>query len=90
MEFEWRQELIPREGRDLGFIAQELEEVVPEVVSNNGQRLSVGVSSLNALLVEAIKNLNSKFKDDKSLFFEFMSEFCSEQKNSSLCQKVNL
>jgi hypothetical protein len=41
--------------REIGFIAQELEKVVPEVVRNGGEYKSVNYQILTALLAEAIK-----------------------------------
>jgi len=50
-------------SKDIGFIAQEVEKVVPEVVySTNGKAGSYGLdySSLTALLTEAIKQQDSE------------------------------
>jgi len=46
-------------GNDLrlGFIAQEVQEVVPELVTQNGEYLGVQYKDVPALLVEAIKEL---------------------------------
>ena len=42
-------------GRHIGFIAQEVQEVIPEVVSQNGEYLAMSYSNLTAVLVEAVK-----------------------------------
>ena len=43
-------------GSEVGFIAQEVEEVIPDVVSNNDQGIkSVKYGNMVALLVEALK-----------------------------------
>jgi len=45
------------EGRQIGFIAQELEKVVPEVVMTNGTGYKgVAYQNLTALLTEAVKD----------------------------------
>lgn len=43
----------------LGFIAQEVQEVLPELITNNGDYLGVQYKDVPALLVEAIKELVS-------------------------------
>ena len=42
-------------GRHIGFIAQEVQEVMPEVVRQNGDYLSMSYANLTAVLVEAVK-----------------------------------
>ncbi len=42
-------------GRQIGFIAQEVQEVIPEVVSQNGDYLAMSYANLTAVLVEAVK-----------------------------------
>jgi len=50
-----------RDGvRRLGVIAQEVQEVVPEAVVDNGQYLSVAYGNLVGVLIEAVKELNDK------------------------------
>ena len=44
----------------IGFIAQDLQQVLPNVVYQNEQGLSVSYQNITALLVEAIKQLNNK------------------------------
>lgn len=58
--FDWK-----KDGKhDTGLIAQEVEQVMPEVVHTNedGEK-SVSYPKLVGLLVEAIKELNSKIED---------------------------
>jgi hypothetical protein len=52
-------------GRHAGVIAQEVELILPEVVNTDaitGMK-SVAYGNLNALLIEAIKELSKKVKD---------------------------
>jgi len=49
--------------KKIGFIAQEVEEVVPELVFDNGDIKSVAYSNTVALLVEAVKELTDKVND---------------------------
>jgi hypothetical protein len=60
VSFDWRQEEFPElnfsKGRNLGFIAQEIKEVLPEVVSQDSKGYySVAYSNVVPVLVEAIK-----------------------------------
>jgi len=47
----------------IGFIAQDLQKVLPNVVYENEQGLSVSYQNITALLVEAIKEINNQLKD---------------------------
>ena len=49
--------------KKIGFIAQEVEEVAPELVFDNGEVKSVAYSNTVALLVESIKELTDKVTD---------------------------
>ena len=61
--FEWvkNKEIHSFEGNDIGVIAQEIEEVLPEVTTTreNGYK-AVRYEKIVALLIEAIKELNDK------------------------------
>lgn len=65
VNFNWRTDEFPDKGfrtdRDLGFIAQELKEVVPQVVTlGKDGYYSVDYSRLTPLLVEAVKELEAR------------------------------
>lgn len=50
-----------RDGvRRVGVVAQEVQDVVPEAVVDNGQYLSVAYGNLVGVLIEAIKDLSDK------------------------------
>ena len=49
----------------IGVIAQEVEGVVPELVRNNGDRLSVNYGGLAAVCLAAIQDLNRKIEELK-------------------------
>lgn len=50
--------------REAGIIAQELQVVLPEAVhTGDDEMLSVSPSGVNAILVEAIKELTTQFKE---------------------------
>lgn len=57
--FKWN-----RDGtKGVGFIAQELEEVLPELVLDSGDTKSVAYGNVTAVLVEAIKELRAEVQD---------------------------
>ena len=63
VEFDWeeKQEVHGNSGRDVGVLAQEIEQVLPEVVTtrDNGYK-AVKYEKIIPLLIEAIKDLNDK------------------------------
>ena len=69
-EFDWKQE---DRGHDVGFIAQEVQEVIPELVKevdsigeNDGEKhLTVDYAKLVPVLVESIKELKEEINDIK-------------------------
>ncbi len=63
--YDWRRSDFPgkdfEEGRQIGFIAQEVEKVLPELVKTGGDGYkAVAYSNLVPVLVEAVKTLNAK------------------------------
>jgi hypothetical protein len=54
------------EGHDIGVIAQEVEKILPEVVTtrDNGYK-AVKYEKIVALLIEAIKELSNEVKELK-------------------------
>jgi hypothetical protein len=55
------------EGKhQIGFIAQEVEEIIPELVSEKQGTKSVAYGNITALLVEAIKELKGEIEELKS------------------------
>ena len=68
VNFDWRRDEFPNkhfpEGKQIGFIAQEVEKVLPNIVEtdNEGYK-SVSYQSVIPLLVEAVKELQTTNKD---------------------------
>jgi len=65
--YDWKtgfEEIHSNKGRDVGVIAQELEKVLPEVVTERetGYK-AVNYEKIVPLLIEAIKELSAKIKD---------------------------
>lgn len=71
VEFEWKKDDLPDEiankGKEIGLIAQEVEKVLPQLVStdNKGYK-SVQYSNVVAVLIEAVKELKKENEDLKS------------------------
>ena len=62
--------------KQIGFIAQDVEEIIPELVNtdNSGdQYKSIAYGNVTALLVEAIKELRKEVKDLKDEIRELKS-----------------
>ncbi|MCD4697368.1 MAG: tail fiber domain-containing protein, partial [Bacteroidales bacterium] len=55
VNFEWKNTERYSEGSQMGFIAQEVQEVIPEVVDENDGHYTMQYSPITALLVEAVK-----------------------------------
>ena len=68
VEYEWRTEEFPEkefdEGKEVGVIAQEVETVLPEAVSEDSEGYkSVDYSKLTPLLIEAIKAQQAQIEE---------------------------
>ena len=61
-------------GLRYGFIAQEVQEVVPELVTENGEYLGVQYKDVPALLVEAIKELTAKVTELENTIIELKNK----------------
>ncbi len=55
VNYEWRDPYNYEPGTRIGFIAQEVEQVLPEVVEKESEYYSVQYAPVTALLVEAVK-----------------------------------
>ena len=71
VNFEWQREAYPEmnfnAGKQLGVIAQEVKQIVPEIVAQNEQGYTVDYSRLTALLIEAVKELKAENNSLKEL-----------------------
>jgi cytoskeletal protein CcmA (bactofilin family) len=57
----------PSKKRQTGVIAQEIEQVLPEVIDNNGEYKTVAYPNMVAFLIEAIKDIDNKINIKKNL-----------------------
>ena len=68
VRFDWRRDEFPdrrfEEGRQLGFVAQEIAQVVPEVVSEGGDgALAVDYGKLSSLLAAALQEQQAQIDE---------------------------
>jgi hypothetical protein len=56
VNFEWKDSSALEKGTRIGFIAQEVEPVLPEVVSKSDDAYMMQYGPISALLVEAVKD----------------------------------
>jgi hypothetical protein len=75
--YKWKDES-RSEKRQMGFIAQECEGIIPEVVDNSEESYCMQYAPINALLVEAIKDQQKTINDQESRINKL------EQQNSVL------
>jgi hypothetical protein len=63
-EFDWNDKQSAYKGHDIGVVAQEIEEVLPEVVTTRGDGYkAVKYDKIVPLLIESIKELQKKVED---------------------------
>jgi len=74
VNFEWKDPEKHSPGIQMGFIAQEAENIIPEVVSNNGNKYSMQYAPITALLVEAIKEQQKIIEEQQNILDTFESD----------------
>ncbi|HUC81372.1 MAG TPA: tail fiber domain-containing protein [Flavisolibacter sp.] len=74
VSYNWIDTIKMGSKKEIGFIAQELEKVVPEVVSNGGEYKSVNYPLLTALIVEGMKEQQTEINDLKKEMQELREE----------------
>src|SRR3989344_9271570 len=61
VSFDWKAGLMPNATHQIGFIAEEVESIIPEVIGyHDGQIQSVDYPKLTAVLTRAVQELNTK------------------------------
>ena len=94
MRYSWRKEEYPERNFDdrvqLGFIAQEIEKILPEVVDTDSKGWkSVQYTQIVALLVEAIKDLSKQY-DAKTFKLQNISRKVDELEKASIQQVLKI
>jgi hypothetical protein len=66
--FQWKERSAADDSRHMGFIAQEVEKVAPELVSNDARGYKqVNYANFVAVLTEAVKDLFHKWFNDSQI-----------------------
>lgn len=63
--YEWKEPNSLVKGRQVGFIAQETMNVLPEVVDNSGDYYTIQYAPITAVLVEGMKQQHSQIEELK-------------------------
>jgi len=66
VNYEWKETENHEEGLQMGFIAQEVQEVIPEVVDENNGHYTMQYAPITALLVEAVKEQQKVIEELKT------------------------
>ncbi|NOU18532.1 MAG: tail fiber domain-containing protein [Bacteroidales bacterium] len=66
VKYEWKDKSTFDSRQHIGFIAQEVNEIVPEVVSQINGKFAIDYAPLTAILVEAIKEQQQQIEKQKS------------------------
>jgi trimeric autotransporter adhesin len=83
VSYEWKTDEYPdfglMEGKQIGLVAQDVEQVLPELVSEgkDGYK-AVSYTKLTAVLVEAVKELKSENQSQKKLIEEQRNQFTKQ------------
>ncbi len=89
----WKEEDKQSMGRQLGFIAQEVEGVLPEVVDNTNDSYSMQYAPITALLVEAVKEQQAIIKklqeENKKLKKDYSRVDKLEKANDALKAEID-
>ena len=72
VKYNWRNDEFPTmhfdDKREIGIIAQDLEKIFPEIVNTNEEGYkSVDYGKLSPVLIEAIKELNTKYENQQKI-----------------------
>ncbi|MDZ7738201.1 MAG: tail fiber domain-containing protein [Bacteroidales bacterium] len=63
--YKWKNPTNGTEGRQVGFIGQEANEILPEVVDSSGDHYSMQYAPITAVLVEAVKEQQSQIESQQ-------------------------
>jgi len=97
--FDWRREEFPAlnfaAGRSVGFVAQEVERVVPEAVTRDAEGFrSVAYSHLTPVLVEAVKEQQAQIENQQKLIetqqqqIEALKKLvCATNRDAGICKQ---
>jgi len=79
VNYEWKDTENHEEGEQIGFIAQEVSEILPEVVDKSGDYYSMQYAPITALLVEAMKEQQKLIEDLENEIEKLKKEHYNEE-----------
>ncbi|MBU1557971.1 DUF5011 domain-containing protein, partial [Patescibacteria group bacterium] len=81
VSFEWKKDFIPNGTKQIGFIAEEVEEIIPEVIGydDEGRVMNLDYPKLTAVLVNAIKELVTTIDEKISNAIASISELVADR-----------
>ena len=65
VNYEWKETENRAEGLQMGFIAQEVQKIIPEVVDEKDGHYAMQYAPITALLVEAVKEQQKMIEELK-------------------------
>jgi hypothetical protein len=77
VNFAWKDKQLANDKTQMGFIAQEAETIIPEVIIKNSEYYQMQYAPLTALLVEAIKEQQQQIESTKQENRQLKSELQS-------------
>jgi len=79
---------LSNDGRNVGFIAQEVEDVIPSWVTERGDgyKKVPGEGEVKFALINAVKELNEKLEEKDSEIQLLKSELCAKDNSYSWCE----
>ncbi|VAX15289.1 hypothetical protein MNBD_IGNAVI01-1509, partial [hydrothermal vent metagenome] len=87
VNYQWKNTEHRSEGTKMGFIAQEAIKVIPEVVDMSNDHYSMQYAPITALLVEAVKEQNTEFRNMNIELKERIEKL--EKENQNLKTVIN-
>mgnify|MGYP001562370174 FL=1 len=71
----------------VGFIAQEMREIVPEVVSGEEGNLGISYGQIAPILAKAIQELHTSLEQLKKENLELKTIVCKDHSEEQICLK---
>ncbi|MCB9211664.1 MAG: tail fiber domain-containing protein [Ignavibacteriales bacterium] len=87
VNYEWKDKERYSKGVQMGFIAQEVEKVIPELVENTNDHYSMQYAPVTALLVEALKEQQKTIEELKKQNSEVINQISEVRQENFELQK---
>ncbi|MFC1775632.1 tail fiber domain-containing protein, partial [Patescibacteria group bacterium] len=79
--FDWKKDFLPNGTKQIGFIAEEVELLVPEIVgyNNDGEVMNLDYPKMTAILAKAVQELYERVENGVSAVSEFVGDLISDR-----------